>query len=230
VQVPRLGDVPKAYREVLTSMHATEPQRDSRGSLRDLDETTRISDDEGMALFSLAQQAPGADTLEIGLAYGFSTVYLLAAHHARGTGSHTAVDPYQDTDWHGMGLACAERLVRQSSALTTASFCHIPERSEHALVDLDRGGRRFGLTFIDGYHRFDDVLVDFTLAARLTEMGGFIVLHDMWLDSIAAVAGFVRCNRADFAEVDTGCENLFAVRRVGDDTRNWDHFRAFPMR
>lgn len=226
------GNLPAAFRDRLTSMHAGEPQPGADGRLHQLDDTTRIADDEGMALFTLAGSAPLADTLEIGLAYGFSTAYLLAAQEARGAaaGCHVAVDPYQDRDWEGIGLAVAHGLIEQSSGLDAASFRHLPQRSEHALVDLDRARARFGLTFIDGYHRFDDVLVDFTLAARLTPCDGVIVLHDMWLDSIAAVAGFVRSNRRDFAEIDTGCDNLFAVRRVGDDERNWDHFAAFPMR
>lgn len=226
------ADVPPTFRDLLTSMHAGEPQPGADGGLRQLDDTTRVADDEGMVLFTLAGSAPLADTLEIGLAYGFSTAYLLAAQAARGAraGRHVAVDPYQDSDWEGIGLAVARRLIEKSSVLDAASFRHLPQRSEHALVDLDRAGAQFGLTFIDGYHRFDDVLVDFTLAARLTPHDGVIVLHDMWLDSIAAVAGFVRSNRGDFAEIDTGCGNLFAVRRVGDDERNWDHFAAFPMR
>ena len=56
------------------------------------------------------------------------------------------------------------------------------------------------------------------------------MLHDMWLDSIASVAAFLNTNRTDFVEVATGCENLLAVRRVGDDQRNWDHFVPFVAR
>jgi predicted O-methyltransferase YrrM len=169
-------------------------------------------------------------TLEVGLAYGFSTVYLLAALEANGGGTHVAIDPYQDTDWSGVGVTTAARLVRGSTVLTDDAFRHIPTRSERALVDLGRNYGEFGLTFIDGYHRFDDVLVDFTLAAPMCPVGSVIVLHDMWLDSIFSVASFLRTNRCDFQEIQTGCENLFAVKRVDEDTRNWDHFVPFAMR
>ena len=117
-----------------------------------------------------------------------------------------------------------------AAAGASVDFALLPERSEMALTDLARQGRTFGLTFIDGYHRFDDVLVDFTLAARMCPEGGVIVLHDMWLPSIAAVASFLRTNRVDFAEVQTGCPNLFAMRRIADDERDWTHFVAFPLR
>ena len=169
-------------------------------------------------------------TLEVGLAYGFSTVYLLAALEHNGGGTHVAIDPYQATDWNGIGITTARQLVAQSTTLADESMMLIEEMSHSALVDLERSRASFGLSFIDGYHRFDDVLVDFTLAARMCPIGGAIVLHDTWLDSIAAVASFLRTNRIDFVEVDTGCENLFAMRRVTDDERDWRHFVDFPLR
>ena len=218
------------FAEVLQSMHAGQPQLGADGRQHAIDDTTRISEQEGMTLFRLGVETKVTATLEVGLAYGFSTVYLLAALDHNGGGSHTAIDPFQATDWSGIGLTTATTLVRAASDLTIDSFTHIEERSDAALIDLAREGRTFGLTFIDGYHRFDDVLVDFTLAARMCPVGGVIVLHDMWLDSIAAVASFLRWNRFDFAEITTGCDNLFAARRVGADLRNWDHFVEFPLR
>lgn len=219
------------FAEALQSMCAGEPQLGGDGARHAIDDTTRISVEEGLALFSLCRAGGVTSTLEVGLAYGFSTVYLLAAHASTpGGGSHTAIDPYQATDWHGIGATTAGALVATSPHLTDDAFTLIEDRSDPALIDLERADRTFGLTFIDGYHRFDDVLVDFTLAARMCPPGGVIVLHDMWLDGIAAAASFLRTNRTDFVELDTGCDNLFAVRRVDVDRRNWDHFVPFPLR
>lgn len=228
IEVP--AEVGTEFRMVLNSMHAGTPQLDAQGRHKPIDDSTRISIDEGMTLFSLCVADNIMSTLEVGLAYGFSTVYLLAALERNGGGSHTAIDPYQATDWDGIGLTTATQLVANSSTLAMDSFALIEERSDLALADLERAGRTFGLTFIDGYHRFDDVLVDFTLSARMCPIGGMIVLHDMWLDSIAAVAGFLRHNRPDFAEITTDCDNLFAVRRVDEDARDWMHFVDFPHR
>lgn len=185
-----------------------------------------------MALVRLAALVDATHTLEVGLGYGFSTTYLLGALANRqrvDAVGHLAVDPYQLTDWNGIGITTANELVATSPCLSESSFHWIEERSDIALAGLLKEGRHFDLTFIDGYHRFDDVLVDFTLAAQMCSMGGAIVLHDMWLPGIAWVAGFIRSNRADFAEVHTGCENLFAVQRIGEDARNWDHFVPFAM-
>ena len=183
-----------------------------------------------MALVRLATQVDATKTLEVGHGYGFSTAYLLAAlasSQKPEAVAHLAIDPYQLTDWNGIGITTANELVAASPWLSESSFHCIQERSDIALSGLLKEGRSFDLAFIDGYHRFDDVLVDFTLAAQMCPMGGAIVLHDMWLPGIACVAGFIRSNRADFAEVHTGCENLFAVQRIGADARNWDHFVSF---
>ena len=218
------------FRHVLQSMYANEAQLGASGQHHHIDDTTRISVEEGLTLYSLCVEAGVTSTLEVGLAYGFSTVYLLAGLERNGGGTHVAIDPYQATDWHSIGITTTRRLVAASATLTDKSMVLIEEMSHAALADLERSDRTFGLTFIDGYHRFDDALVDFTLAARMCPIGGVIVLHDMWLDSIAAVASFLRSNRIDFVEIDTGCANLFAMRRVTDDARDWRHFVDFPLR
>ena len=218
------------YGRALSSLYAGEPQRGVDGRPHEIDETTRISIAEGMTLFSLCVADRVASTLEVGLAYGFSTAFLLAALEATGGGVHTAIDPFQLTDWHGIGITRAAELTGTSAVLTPGSFRWIEARSGPALIDLERAGSIFGLTFIDGYHRFDDVLVDFTLSARMCPPGGLIVLHDMWLHSVTAVASFIRHDRPDFAEVPTACENVFVVRRVGEDERDWTHFVDFPLR
>lgn len=218
------------HREILQSMYNGEPQPGENGTLYDIDDTTRISIEEGLTLYSLCLAQPVAATLEVGLAYGFSTVFLLAALERAGHGSHVAVDPFQRRDWHGIGVTHANGLVSGSSRLTSGSFTWIEDLSHRALVDLERAERTFGLIFIDGYHRFDDVLMDFTLSAHLCRPGATIVLHDMWLDSIKAVASFVEHNRSDFARVPTGCENLAVFRCTGEDQRDWSHFVDFPLR
>lgn len=218
------------FRRVLESMYAREPQRGADGLLHEIDRYTRVSAAEGMALYGACVGSGITRTLEVGLAYGFSTVFLLAALERNGGGRHVAVDPYQEGDWHGVGVATAALLTGAAANLDAGSFTCIESRSEAALVDLQRRGETFGMVFIDGYHRFDDVLVDFTLAARMVPVGGLIVLHDRRLDSVKAVASWIGHDRPDFAKVTMPCRNLFAVRRVGEDERDWRHFIRFPMR
>jgi hypothetical protein len=44
-------------------------------------------------------------TLEIGMGYGFSALFFLAAIAQNKVGRHTAVAPFQRSDWHGIGIA-----------------------------------------------------------------------------------------------------------------------------
>jgi hypothetical protein len=83
------------------------------------------------------------------------------------------------------------------------------------------------MIFIDGNHRFDDALVDFTLSAELCPMGGYIILDDMWMPSIRRAVSFIRSNRKDFEELKTPTRNVAAFRRVGEDTRAWNHYANF---
>lgn len=227
--VSDLSQLDVRYRRVLASMYAREPQLGADGLRHEVDRYTRVSAVEGMALYGWCVDHRVDSTLEVGLGYGFSTVFLLAALDRVGGGRHVAVDPYQTTDWHGVGLTTA-RALSAAAGPDRVSFAFVEARSETALVDLARAGVSFGLVFIDGYHRFDDVLVDFTLAARMVPAGGLVVLHDRRLDSVKAVASWIRHDRRDFERVTTPCRNLVAVRRVGEDERDWRHFVAFPMR
>jgi predicted O-methyltransferase YrrM len=103
----------------------------------------------------------------------------------------------------------------------------IQELSERAAVDLTRAGRKFDVIFIDGNHRFDNVLVDFTLLANLCNAGGHVIMDDMWMKSVHTASSFIKRNRDDFALVSTPIRNISVFKKIGEDKRPWDHFVAF---
>jgi len=214
-----------AFREPLLSMYRGEPQLGVDGQTHQINNYTRISPSQGMWQYDFCLSTKPRSLIEIGLAYGFSTIYFLAAIARNGHGHHTAVDPFQRSRWHGIGLAHAQALG--SVAGLGSTFRHIEDRSDRVATDLVRAHSTFELIFIDGDHRFDAVLVDFFQYARLCAMGGHIIFDDMWLRSVQTVTAFVRSNRSDFAEVRTAQPNVAVFQRVGDDSRNWDHFNEF---
>ena len=218
--------LPPAPAAALTSLYACEPQRGDDGSLHLVDATTRIKYEEGVELSELLAHASADAVLEIGQAYGFSSQFLLAALQQRSGGRLVAIDPFQSTDWHGIGRRLAEATVAAAGA-DVLSFRCIEELSAWALPQLERQGERFGLIFVDGYHRFDDVLLDVTAAIRLCRPGGVIVLHDLWLPSVRAVVAFLAANRADLVRLPCRCPNLAAFACTGPDQRSWDHFVSF---
>ena len=214
-------------RSVLLSMYHEEPQHGSDGQLHPIDNTTRIIPSQGMWLYNLCLSVKPRRTLEIGLAYGYSTLYFLAAILKNKTGIHTAIDPYQREHWHGIGLTHA--LSFASRGGKESIFRFIEDRSDRAAADLLRSNDKFDLIFIDGGHRFDDALVDFYLYAQLCELGGRIVFDDMCLQSIQTVADFIRTNRKDFIELPTNEANICVFQKVGTDKRKWSDFHAFKV-
>lgn len=221
-----LAELPPSARRTLLSLYAREPQLGEDGAWHAIDATTRIKPSEGLELQRLIQLVSARSVLELGLGYGFSTQFLLAALQPKG-GQLVSVDPFQASDWFGIGRRLAEATVATCSPSIPLDFRWIPERSDQAALQLEREGDRFDVIFIDGYHRFDDVLIDLSLTSRLCNPGGVIVLHDLWLPSVRAVVAFVEANRSDLVRMPCSCRNLAVFRLQGRDQRGWDHFQPF---
>jgi predicted O-methyltransferase YrrM len=161
-------------------------------------------------------------TLEIGFAYGFSTVWMMAANFADADASQVAIDPFEKSQWGGVGLAQVERLA------PAAAFRWIESRSAPALIELLHAEESFDFVFIDGNHRFDDVLVDFTLADQLLPPGGLIALDDLWMPSVRTAASFIVSN-SGYVPVEQPVANLGLFRKERWDDRDWDHFVPFRV-
>jgi predicted O-methyltransferase YrrM len=159
-------------------------------------------------------------TLETGMAFGLSTLAICSVHAERGEGSHIAIDPFQSTDWKGVGVlnlrrAGVERLVRVIEA-----------PSDEALPRLRDEGVRIDFGLIDGLHLFDATLVDFFHIDRMLDLGGVVVFHDTWMPAVARAVEFVRANRA-YEPVEAGDSGMEALRKTGEDERAWDFHRDF---
>lgn len=190
--------------------------------LLSIDEHTRVSIEQGAMLNTLMRDHSVERSLEIGLAYGFSTVWMLDALCSLKGSAHTAVDPFQKTHWGGIGLAQAARLEY------AGRFEWIPDYSIHALSRLIHNKRQFDFIYIDGNHRFDDVIVDFYLADQIMRPGGLIVLDDMWMNSIRSATNFIINNRA-YELLPQPVRNISVLRKIRDDDRSWEHFVSFEI-
>jgi predicted O-methyltransferase YrrM len=221
----QLAALNPSFRSALLSMYRNEPQAGADGQLHPIDCATRISAPQGMWLYDLCLSAKPKATLEIGMAYGFSTMYILAALARNRAGHHTAIDPFQNAYWHGIGLTHAR--THAPAGGNNGGFRFIEDRSDRVAADLARANAAFDLIYIDGNHRFDDVLTDFYLYAPLCAIGGHIVFDDVRMPSIRTVISFVRTNRKDFTEIATPIPSVCVFQRIGNDTREWTHFQKF---
>ena len=220
-----LASIEPDIRVPLLSMYWGEPQMGFDGQRHAIDSVTAIVPSQGMWLYGLCLSIKPKTSLEIGMAYGYSTLFFLAAIAKNQAGVHTSIDPFQRSMWHGIGLAHA----RAHSGGSDSRFRLIEDRSDRAATDLSREGATFDLIFIDGAHRFDDVLVDFYLYAPLCPIGGHIVFDDLWMKSIQTAVAFIRSNRKDFAERPTDQPNVCLFQRIGEDSRDWADFHEFAV-
>lgn len=174
---------------VLEKIYSTNAVEDNEGNFIDVFPvaTPKIIAD---FLYEYIQSYNSQKTIEIGMAYGLSSVAICQAHTDRGSGSHIAIDPSQSTKWKSIGkLNVAKAGLAQRLRV-------MEESSVTALPKLLAQGEKFTLAFIDGCHLFDYTLLEFFYLDMLLEVGGAIVFDDLWMPSIRKTVSFVLKNRA----------------------------------
>jgi predicted O-methyltransferase YrrM len=194
-----------------------------QADLINIEKTTRISIEQGSMINKIMKSANVTKSLEIGFAYGFSTMWIMEALMNKPNSHHTAIDPFEKSHWKGVGLKQVEKLNK------SANFKWESEYSIHSLSKLIQKKDSFDFIFIDGNHRFDDVLVDFYLSDQLVEPGGIIAFDDMWMPSIKRVAEFILNNRA-YEVIEQNVSNMLVLKKVKNDDRKWDHFVDFKLK
>ena len=134
--------------------------------------------------------------LEVGLAFGMSTLYILDAMQQHGGGSLIGMDPAQhDMTWRGGGLHNVQRAGFRDR------YLFHEESSQIVLPRLTAAGTRVQFALIDGWHTFDHTLVDFFFIDRMLDVGGIIVMDDVGYPSIQRLCHFILSNR-DYTSFD----------------------------
>ena len=128
--------------------------------------------------------------LEVGLAFGMSTLYILDAMQLHGGGHLIGMDPAQhDATWRGGGLHNVKRAGFRDR------YLFHEEPSQVVLPRLAAAGTRIQFAFIDGWHTFDHTLVDFFFIDRMLDVGGIIIVDDVGYPSICRLCHFILSNR-----------------------------------
>jgi predicted O-methyltransferase YrrM len=145
-----------------------------------------ITSAEGEALRSWVIREHAMCTIEIGLAYGISALFICEGllvneyNHAR----HVVVDPFQSTGFKNCGLQSLE-----AAGVADLIEFHA-EESQILLPKLLSEGRRFELAFVDGSHLFERVFLDLIYLGRLVHPGGIIFVDDYQLPAIVRAVSF----------------------------------------
>jgi predicted O-methyltransferase YrrM len=147
-----------------------------------------IPEDEGDFVQTLIRRTQPSISLEVGCAYGISSLFICEALREVNAAKHIIIDPYQYDIFEGIGLAN----LRRAGYDDIIEFHEIV--SYQYLARLTEERVRIDFAFIDGQHTFDYVLVDFFLIDKLLRTGGIIVFDDLTHPSVRSVCRYVLLN------------------------------------
>jgi predicted O-methyltransferase YrrM len=128
---------------------------------------------EGELLSRMVERVKPTTSLEVGFAYGISTLFICEAlEKLSRPARHIVIDPFQRTKWHCVGLHNVQ----------TAGFSHlidfVEECSEFALAQLLRDGTQLDFALIDGLHTFEQCMIEFFYIDRMLNVNGILVFDD----------------------------------------------------
>jgi predicted O-methyltransferase YrrM len=205
----------------LRSLYNREPQKGSDGKLHELAEIPCMHRERAEALADLFRRLRPARSAEVGFAYGHSTIHILSVMEEEGFGHHTAIDPYQEEWWHGIGSRAVADLKLADR------FRFMQRLSFVAFAAMHAQRERVDFLFIDGDHKIDFTMADLTFGDQVLSPNGVVVLDDGWMPAVQKVAAFVRTNLPHYQEIDSGDKDLIAFQKTGTDQREWDHYAEF---
>lgn len=237
--------------EIIERIFSTGYVEDAQGNSHE-NIPSSVTLEAGTLLYDLVRTLKPDTTLETGMAYGISTLFICQAHRDNGAGCHTAIDPFQEKTFKSIGLANIER----ANLKDVLRFYQAP--SDEVLPQLCAQYERLDFAFIDGNHSFDYALVDFFYIDKLLNIGGHIAFDDLWIPAVRKVVSFVLKNTPyklvrpsskrktptwgrvlrigrrivqnplgrDWA-LKFVPQNVAVLKKVSADRRGWSHHRAF---
>jgi len=166
-----------------------------------------IGPEEGIALRDCVVQEGARRTLEAGLGWAVSTLFILEGLLENGGDiGHVAADPWQHvgleghrTRYEGAGL----KLLEEAGVRDLVEFHE--EESQDVFPRLLAGGREFDLAFIDANHRFEGAFLDLYYAGRLVRDRGVVFVDDVQLPGVRRAVDFYVANLG-WAVEDEGSE------------------------
>jgi predicted O-methyltransferase YrrM len=169
--------------ELLEEIFRTRIVYDANGKEYPLD--SNIDESEGALLRNLIQKYKPQRTIEVGCAYGISSLYICSELEKTGRGKHhTIIDGFQSSVFHNIGVANLKK--------ANVDFFELIEGlSEIELPKLLSEGKKYDFCFIDGNHTFDHTLLDFFYLNRMLNVGGIMVFDDIGFPAVTKALRYV---------------------------------------
>jgi predicted O-methyltransferase YrrM len=184
-----MGTTPKKIHEQIERIYASGSVVGENGVVYAIFPAS-VTRDRGEFIRKTCLSQRSVSSLEIGMAWGLSTLFILEAliKNGAGTGAHVVIDPFQSESFHGAG----RRLVREAGAEEFIEFHE--QKSQLVMPQLIIDGRQFDFLYIDGDHHFEGAFIDFAFAHHLLKPGGVVLFDDAWCDPVHLVCRFAEAN------------------------------------
>ena len=157
---------------------------------------SHIPAEEGLFLKSVISEFKPHVSLEVGLGYGISTLFICEALSQFASSRHIVIDPHQlhatptHISFEGIGLENLKKAGYES----IVEFHDSP--SYLALPELVSQGKKVDFAFIDGWHTFDFAAMDFFYVDLLLAPRGVVVIDDTDFPSVWKLCRYIMTNRA----------------------------------
>lgn len=181
-------DISTAIREHVNAMFEREIVEGDGGTYKIF--PASLTPDRGAVVSAVCRAIRPSATLEVGMAWGVSTLLILEAltETGRPFAPHVVMDPAQSTYYHN----AARRSLRTLGIENLVEFYEA--FSELVLPHMLSKGRKFDFIFIDGDHQFDSAFNDWRFAHLMLVPGGTILFDDAWADSVYLVTRYAETN------------------------------------
>lgn len=196
----RVIDCPHLY-----ARYAEGRAQDANGRWHELREEIPLAYAE--ALYKVVAAQRPSTALEVGHATGTSALAMGAALASRRAENARliSIDPGQADGWQDIGR----------TAMRTAGLDDLHELVEEfdylALPRLLADGVRLQFAYIDGWHTFDYVLLDFFYIDKMLDEGGVIGFNDCGWPATHKVLRFL-CGHRRYSEIDAGLPRTYRGR------------------
>jgi predicted O-methyltransferase YrrM len=163
------------------------------------------------ALYGVVLNNRPAVCLEVGMAFGISSLAILSALRDAGqSGKLITIDPHQTKDWSQCGRTAVSRagLSEHHELIEEFDYKMLPRLLDSSL-QLD-------FAYIDGWHTFDYAFLDWWYIDKMLKVGGIVGFNDCGFPAVEKVLQFLVSHRK-YTEIDAGLAVIPKYGRRGED-------------
>jgi predicted O-methyltransferase YrrM len=164
---------------------------------------SHTSKEQGLFIQKIFDDVLPKRTLEVGMAYGISSLFILEKHREHGSeaGAHLIIEPFP---W---GNTAAYNF-QKAGLLGYASI--VNKLSDEVLPELYARKEHIQFAFVDTTKLFDVVMQDFYFIDKILDINGVIIIDDCDTTGINLVARFIN-----------NLENYKLIGSVGKVNLSW---------